>query len=200
MNARQWAEAYPDMMDGVMPVVSLPISVSGRNLLWRRMVIDSIRSDPDWKNGEYTEAPRGLIVGYNILRMMIDSASALQGEAPNGPAADKFLAADRLAAEHIDANDILYSLESSFTYDPQAGLSRIKTELFALNFDDDEFNPDKLQVLQREVPKLERGRYVVQPGTLSSPGHLTMTRPDLWAHHVADFMQWLGAARSQTSR
>jgi hypothetical protein len=111
--------------------------------------------------------------------MMIDSASALQGEAPNGPAADKFLAADRLAAEHIDANDILYSLESSFTYDPQAELSRIKTELFALNFDDDEFNPDKLQVLQREVPKLARGRYVVQPGTLSSPGHLTMTRPDL---------------------
>jgi homoserine O-acetyltransferase/O-succinyltransferase len=200
MNAWQWAEAYPDMMDGVMPVVSLPISVSGRNLLWRRMVIDSIRSDPDWKNGEYTEAPHGLIVGYNILRMMIDSTSALQSEAPNGLAADKFLTAARVAAEHIDANDLLYSLESSFIYDPQPGLSRIKTKLLALNFDDDEFNPDKLQVLQREVPKLARGRYVVQPGTLSSPGHLTMTRPDLWAYHVADFMQWLDAAPPQISR
>jgi homoserine O-acetyltransferase len=52
MNAWQWAEAYPDMMDGVMPVVSLPIPVSGRNLLWRRMVIDSIRSDLQWKNGK----------------------------------------------------------------------------------------------------------------------------------------------------
>jgi len=192
MNAWQWAEAYPDMMDGVMPVVSLPISVSGRNLLWRRMVIDAIRSDPEWKNGNYTETPRSWIVGYNILRMMIDSASALQYEVPNGSAADKFLSANRFTAEHVDANDILYSLKSSFSYDPEPGLSKIKTKLFALNFSDDEFNPDRLQILQTVVPKLDHGRYVVQPGTPSSPGHFTMTRPDLWAQHVGEFMSWLG--------
>lgn len=192
MNAWQWAERYPMMMDGVMPVVSLPISVSGRNLLWRRMVIDAIRSDPEWKNGDYTGTPRGLIAGYNILRLMIDSVPALQHEAPNGPAADKFLGANRSAAEHVDANDILYSLKSSFTYDPEPELSKIETKVFALNFADDEFNPDRLQVLQTRVPKLAQGRYVVQPGTPSSPGHLTMTRPDLWAQHVAAFMQWLG--------
>jgi homoserine O-acetyltransferase len=196
MNAWQWAEAYPDMMDGVMPVVSLPISVSGRNLLWRRVVIDSIRSDPEWKNGDYTETPRGLIEGYNILRMMIDSASVLQNEVPNGPAADKFLGVNRSTAEHIDANDILYSLKSSFGYDPAPDLSKIKTKLFALNFSDDEFNPDRLQVLQTVVPKLEHGRYVVQPGTPSSPGHFTMTRPDLWAQHVDEFMRWLNDAPS----
>ena len=196
MNAWQWAEAYPDMMDGVMPVVSLPIPVSGRNLLWRRIVIDSIRSDPEWKNGDYTEAPRGWIVGYNILRMMIDSTPALQHEVPNGQAADKFLATNRFTAEHVDANDILYSLKSSFSYDPQPDLSKIKTKLFALNFSDDEFNPDRLQILQTVVPKLEHGRYVVQPGTPSSPGHFTMTRPDLWAQHVAEFMSWLGDSSS----
>jgi homoserine O-acetyltransferase len=192
MNAWQWAEAYPDMMDGVMPVVSLPTPVSGRNLLWRRMVIDAIRSDPEWKNGDYTDAPRGWIVGYGILRMMIDSASALQHEVPDGQAADTFLAANRFAAEHVDANDILYSLKSSFSYDPGPGLSRITTKLFALNFSDDEFNPDRLQVLETVVPKLEHGRYVVQPGTATSPGHYTMTRPDLWAQHVGEFMRWLG--------
>ncbi|HEY0181388.1 MAG TPA: alpha/beta fold hydrolase, partial [Rhodopila sp.] len=185
MNAWQWAEAYPDMVDGVMPVVSLPIPVSGRNLLWRRMVIDAIRSDPEWKGGDYTQAPLGWIVGYNILRLMIDSAPALQQEVPNGPAADKFLGVNRFAAEHVDANDILYSLKSSFTYDPEPELSKIKTKLFALNFSDDEFNPDRLQVLETAVPKLAHGRYVVQPGTASSPGHYTMTRPDLWAGHVA---------------
>jgi homoserine O-acetyltransferase len=192
MNAWQWAEAYPDMMDGVMPVVSLPIPVSGRNLLWRRMVIDTIRSDPDWKGGDYTTAPHGWIVGYNILRMMIDSVSALQHEVPNGEAASKFLDGNRVTAEHVDANDILYSLKSSFSYDPQPGLSKIKTKLFALNFSDDEFNPDRLQVLQTTVPKLEQGRFVVQPGTESSPGHFTMTQPDLWGQHVGDFMRWLG--------
>ena len=192
MNAWQWAEAYPDMMDAVMPVVSLPIPVSGRNLLWRRMVIDAIRSDPEWKNGNYTETPRGFVVGYNILRMMIDSASALQHEVPDGAAVDKFLGANRFAAEHQDANDLLYSLKSSFSYDPEPELARIRTKLFALNFADDEFNPDRLQVLQTVVPKLEHGRYVVQAGTPSSPGHFTMTRPELWAQHVAEFMRWLG--------
>jgi homoserine O-acetyltransferase/O-succinyltransferase len=192
MNAWQWAEAYPDIMDGVMPVVSLPIPVSGRNLLWRRMVIDTIRSDPEWKNGDYTTTPRGWIVGYNILRMMIDSVSALQHEVANGPAADKFLDSNRVTAEHVDANDILYSLKSSFSYDPEPGLPAIKTKLFALNFSDDEFNPDRLLVLETTVPKLKHGRFVVQPGTQSSPGHFTMTRPDLWAPHVGEFMRWLG--------
>jgi homoserine O-acetyltransferase len=197
MNAWQWAEAYPDMMDGVMPVVSLPISVSGRNLLWRRMVIDTIRADPEWKNGAYVATPRGWIVGYNILRLMIDSASALQHEVPNGAAVDKLLDTNRLTAEHVDANDILYSLKSSFSYDPEPALSKIKTKLFALNFSDDEFNPDRLQVLEKSVPKLEHGRYVVQEGTPSSPGHFTMTRPDLWAQHVTEFMQWLGDTPSR---
>jgi homoserine O-acetyltransferase/O-succinyltransferase len=195
MNAWQWAEAYPDMMDGVMPVVSLPIPVSGRNLLWRRMVIDTIRSDPEWKNGDYTKAPPGWFVGYNILRMMIDSVSALQHEVPNSQAADKFLDGNRVTAEHVDANDILYSLKSSFSYDPEPDLARIKTKLFALNFSDDEFNPDRLQVLQTVIPNLANGRFVVQPGTPSSPGHFTMTRPDLWAQHVGEFMSWLGDPR-----
>lgn len=191
MNAWQWAELYPHMMDGVMPVVSLPIAVSGRNLLWRRLVVDSIRNDPDWQDGNYTQTPRGLLAGYNILRMMIDSVSALQSEVPNGAAVDQFLTTNRATIDHIDANDILYSLKSSFNYNPEPDLRKIETKLFALNFSDDEFNPDRLQVLQTLVPKLKQGRYVVQPGTPASPGHLTMTRPDLWAEHVGDFMHWL---------
>ena len=200
MNAWQWAEAYPDAMDGVMPVVSLPMSVSGRNLLWRRIVIDAIRSDPDWKNGDYVQTPHGWIDGFRVLRLMIDSAAALQQQIPDGSAADDFLAAARLQAEHVDPNDILYSLQSSFSYDPAPGIDRINTKLFALNFSDDEFNPDKLQVLERTVPPLKRGRYVVQDGTASSPGHFTMTRPELWAQRVAKFMQWLGDAPPQAAR
>jgi len=192
MNAWQWAEAYPDMMDGVMPVVSLPIPISGRNLLWRRMVIDDIRSDPAYNNGDYSKPPLGWIEGYNVLRLMIDSARNLQGEVPDGAAATKFLEANRATAEHIDTNDILYSLKSSFTYNPQPDLSKIVTKLYALNFSDDAFNPGDLRVLETLVPKLKHGRYVVQAGTATSPGHFTMTRPDLWAGHVGDFMRWLG--------
>jgi homoserine O-acetyltransferase len=131
--------------------------------------------------------------------MMIDSAPALQQEVPDGAAADKFLATTRTQAEHVDPNDILYSLKSSFSYDPEPALARIKTKLLALNFSDDEFNPDTLQVLERLLPTLQQGRYVVQQGTPSSPGHFTMTRPDLWAQHVDEFMQWLGDTPSHAS-
>jgi homoserine O-acetyltransferase/O-succinyltransferase len=199
MNAWQWAEAYPAMMDGVMPVVSLPIKVSGRNLLWRRMVIDAIRSDPDWKNGDYVQPPHGWVLGYGVLRMMIDSVANLQATVPDNAAADKFLAANRAVAEHVDANDILYSLKSSFSYDPQPDLATIHTKLFALNFADDEFNPDRLQVLEHTVPRLQHGRYVVQAGSATSPGHLTMTRPELWASHVGDFMRWVTETPASTA-
>jgi homoserine O-acetyltransferase/O-succinyltransferase len=200
MNAWQWAEAYPDMMDGVMPVVSLPVKVSGRNLLWRRMVIDAIRSDSEWNNGNYAQPPRGWLQSYGVLRMMIDSASHLQAAIPDNAAADVFLDATRKQAAQSDANDILYSIKSSFDYDPGPGLASIKTKLFALNFSDDAFNPDELNILENVVPKLEQGRYVVQPGTATSPGHLTMARPDLWAQHVGEFMRWLGDAPAATTQ
>jgi homoserine O-acetyltransferase len=192
MHAWQWAEAYPDAVQGVMPVVCLPIKVSGRNLLWRRIVIDDIRSDPDWQGGNYSKAPRGFIHGYQVLRMMIDGVPHLQAAIPDAKAADDFIAS---AAEQIasaDANDLLYSIEGSRDYDPEPALAEIKARLFALNFTDDEFNPDVLQVLQRLMPRVPQGRYVVQTGGPDSYGHLTMAHPALWADHVREFMKAMG--------
>ncbi len=82
MNAWQWAEDYPDFMDGVMPVVAQPIKVSGRNMLWRRIVINAIRTDPEWNGGNYTHPPSGWLQGYEILRMMIDGVPHLQAIVP----------------------------------------------------------------------------------------------------------------------
>ncbi|MBA2937218.1 alpha/beta fold hydrolase [Paenibacillus sp. CGMCC 1.16610] len=200
MNAWQWAEAYPDAMDGVMPVVSLPIKVSGRNLLWRHIVTDAIRSDPEWKGGNYIDPPCGWLQSYAVLRMMIDSVVHLQETLPDGPVTDEFIKKTHKQAAQIDANDILYSLKSSADYDPEPGLSKIKTKLFALNFSDDEFNPEELHVLERLVPKIKNGRYVVQPGTSISRGHLTMAQPELWAQHVAAFMRWIGDAPPSGAR
>jgi homoserine O-acetyltransferase/O-succinyltransferase len=192
MNAWQWAEAYPDAMDGVMPVVSLPVKVSGRNLLWRRMVIADIRNDPDWQGGNYAKQPRGFVQGYQLLRMMIDGVPHLQAIISDAKAADGFMSAAAKQIASADANDLLYSLESSRDYDPEPGLSKIKTKLFALNFSDDEFNPDMLQILQHLTPLVPSGHYVVQNGTPDSFGHLTMAHPALWADHVQDFMKELG--------
>src|SRR5580693_6494177 len=91
MNAWQWAEAYPDAMDGIMPVVSLPIPISGRNMLWRRMAMDYIQGDPEWNNGNYTGPLRGWTQAYELLRLMIDGVPHMQAIAPDGAGADKFI-------------------------------------------------------------------------------------------------------------
>lgn len=192
MNAWQWAEAYPNEMDGVMPIVSLPAPVSGRNLLWRRIVIDSIRNDPAWSGGNYTNQPWGYALGFRVLRMMIDGVPRLHATLGNVQETDDFLqAADRVSGAG-DANDLMYSLDSSRDYNPLPELRKIKTRVFALNFSDDEFNPDVLGILEEYIPRVKEGSYVVQQGTPSSFGHLTMANPSLWAAHVADFMKSLG--------
>jgi homoserine O-acetyltransferase/O-succinyltransferase len=200
MNAWQWAEAYPDFTDGVMPVVSLPIKVSGRNLIWRKLAIDSVVSDPEYDSGNYSKPTRGSIQAYELLRMMIDGVPHLQAIAPDSAGADKFIAEARTQALQADANDVLYSLRASRDYDPEPGLSTIKTRVFALNFADDEFNPDVLGILETRISKVTNGRYVVQPGTSTSFGHLTMAHPELWANHVGDFMRWLGDAPLQVNQ
>jgi homoserine O-acetyltransferase/O-succinyltransferase len=183
-----------------MPVVSLPIKVSGRNMLWRRMVINDIRSDPAWNSGNYTKPLTGWLRGYEILRMMIDGVPHLQAIVPDGQAADRFIEDARKQAEAADANDILYSLKSSADYDPEPGLASIKTKVFALNFDDDEFNPEMLHVLEGLMPQVPQGRFTDQPGSETSFGHLTMAHPDLWAQHVGEFMRWLGDAPLQVNQ
>ena len=198
MNAWQWAEAYPGEMDGVMPVVSLPTKVSGRNAIWRHLAVDMIRDDPGHKDGDYTGPLTNTARAYSLLRMMIDSVEHLQSVAPDGESTDNFLGELAAQSRGIDANDLLYSLKSSADYDPEPHLSAIRTKLFALNFDDDEFNPDRLGVLEKLTPTIPGARYVVQKGTANTPGHLTMTRPDLWAQHVGTFMHWLESGHETT--
>jgi homoserine O-acetyltransferase/O-succinyltransferase len=188
MNAWQWAEAYPDMMDGVMPVVSLPTRVSGRNLIWRLMAIGDVESDPDWNGGNYTRRPRGWTQAYQLLRLMIDGVPHMQAIAPDIAGAGKFIEDAAKQSTGAEPIDVLYSLKASADYDPEPALKTITTKVFALNFGDDEFNPDSLQILQTRISHVERGQYVVQPGSAQSFGHLTMAHPEQWAEHVATFM------------
>ena len=57
MHSWLWAERHPDVMDGVVPLACLPTQIAGRNRMWRRLVSDDIRGDPDWNGGNYTRQP-----------------------------------------------------------------------------------------------------------------------------------------------
>ena len=190
MQTWLWGERKPDFMDALMPLASLPVQIAGRNRMMRRMIIDSIRSDPEWKNGEYSSQPRGLVAAHYILMMMSSSALQWQKQAPTRDAADQFMenwVARR--AEKADANDLLYQVEASRNYDPAPKLDTIKAPLLAINSADDVINPPELGILEREIQRVPKGRAIVLPITEKTRGHGTHTFPEIWQRHLAELLR-----------
>ncbi len=70
MHTWLWGEMYPDFMDALLPLASLPVQIAGRNRMMRRVVIDPIRNDPEWNQGEYKTQPRGLTTAIYTLLFM----------------------------------------------------------------------------------------------------------------------------------
>jgi homoserine O-acetyltransferase/O-succinyltransferase len=191
MNAWQWAEAYPNAMEGIMPVACFPSAITGRNLLWRRMVVNAIKSDPAWEGGNYKSPPPSVALGAGIVRLMIDGVPHLQETVSTSEKADAFLRNIRQQAVRGDANDLIYALEASGDFDAKPGLSRVKAKVLAMNFADDEFYRDSLQTLQRDTRVIPDARVVVRGISDGSAGHLSMARPALWADQARDFVAWL---------
>jgi homoserine O-acetyltransferase/O-succinyltransferase len=129
--------------------------------------------------------------------MMIDGVPHLQAVISDTTAAEDFMAAAVKQNAQSDPNDLLYSLEASRDYNPEPGLAMIKAKVYALNFSDDEFNPDGLGLLQSRMKLVRKGSYFVQQGSSDSFGHLTMAHPSLWAARVREFMNSLESAESK---
>jgi len=187
MQTWVWGETYPDFMDALMPLASLPAEIAGRNRVMRRMILDAIKSDPAWAGGEYREQPKeGLTAAVNILLMMTSSPSQWQKQAPTREAADKFYE-ERLRAQlaRADANDMLYQFDSSREYDPAPKLEAIKAPLVAVNSADDLVNPPELGIMEREIKRVRRGRYVLIATSDETRGHGTHSLPALWQKHLA---------------
>jgi homoserine O-acetyltransferase len=190
MHTWMWASRYPDFMDALMPLASLPTQISGRNRVWRRVVIDAIRNDPEWKNGDYTTQPQSLRTAAQMLWLVGSNPILRQNAAPTLADADRVL--DQYVANYIrtgDANDILYALEASRDYDPAPGLERIKAQLVAINSADDIINPPELQILEREITRVARGRAIVLPLSDRTTGHGTHTQAALWKQYLVELLQ-----------
>jgi homoserine O-acetyltransferase len=190
MHTWLWGQTYPDFMDALMPLASLPTQIAGRNRMWRKMISESIRTDPEWRDGEYKTQPRGLHFAAELLAFMSSSATLRQQEAPTLEKADKLL--DKLANDTLktaDANDILYAVESSRDYDPGPGLDKIRVPLVAVNFADDLINPPELGVLEREIKHVKRGKAVVMPQSDKTRGHGTHTLAAVWKEHLAELLK-----------
>jgi homoserine O-acetyltransferase len=193
MHCWVWGEMYPDFVDGLVPLAGAPVQIAGRNRIMRKMIMDSIRNDPAWKNGEYTEPPRqGLSSAINILMLMSSSPLQWHKQSPTRDAADKWYedqVRSRLAS--TDANDMLYQFNASRSYDPSPNLDKIVAAVLAINSADDVVNPSELGLMEKLMPRVKRGKYVLIPTSDQTRGHGTHSLPAIWGRYLQEFLDAL---------
>lgn len=186
-----WGQRYPGFMDALVPMASLPSEMSSRNWILRRLVIDSVRNDPDWMNGNYTKQPKSLQFASVFYGFASNGGiQALQKAAPTREKADQLLNQRLNAPFSGDANDHLYQWDSSRDYNPSPGLEKIQAALLAINSADDERNLPELGLLQSEVKRVKNGRFVILSASENTVGHgTTGQQARLWARHLAELLQ-----------
>ncbi len=189
MHAWVWGEKHPGFMDGLVPLACVPAQIAGRNRMFRKMVSDDIRGDPDWRNGDYTAQPQGLTAALQVLLFMVSSPLQWQKAAPTRDDADRFLGEQmKSRGSGADANDFLYAFEASRDYDPSPELEKITAPVLAINSADDVVNPPELGLMEKLMPRVKRGRYVLIPTGPETRGHGTHSWPAVWREHLKKFL------------
>ena len=190
MQTWMWAMKYPDMMDLAVPMASLPAPMSGRNWMLRRMLTESIRKDPLWMGGNYTQQPPS----WQFASVFYSTATSggnqgLQKIAPSSDKGDALLKQRLTAPMPGDANDHLFQWESSKDYDPSAELEKIKATVLVINSADDERNPPELGILEKALPRIKNAKALVIPGSPETFGHGTTGNARFWKKEVGELLQ-----------
>jgi homoserine O-acetyltransferase/O-succinyltransferase len=189
MHSWMWGERNPDFMDALMPLACLPEPIAGRNRMWRKMLMDSITNDPEWKHGDYQQQPAGLTAAIYMLLIAGSAPIQLQKEAPTPDAADALLARQvEQRRKTTDANDLLYAVASSRDYDPSKDLEKVKAWVMYINSADDFINPPELAIAPRDVQRVKHGRFVLVPASDATHGHGTHTYAAVWQQYLAELL------------
>ena len=190
MHVWLWGEKYPDFMDALVPMACQPTPMSARNWMMRRLIIDSVKNDPDWHDGNYTTQPRNVkaaAVFYGIATS--GGTLAYSKLAPTRAAADKMLD-DRLAAPFTaDANDFMYQWDASGDFDPTADLPKIKAKVLAINAADDERNPPETGLTETALKQVKDARLYLIPASTETRGHGTTGNAKFFTKQLAEFLQ-----------
>ncbi len=190
MHSFVWGETYADFMDALMPLACLPTQIAGRNRIWRKLVIDAIQNDPAWAGGEYKAEPTAALRTAESLLLIAGSAPiVMQKTYPTRDDADKY--AESYVANGLktaDANDLMYQVAASRTYDPSGGLEKIKAPVMWVNSADDFINPPELGLADGFAARLKHGRFVLIPASDQTHGHGTHTWAAIWKGYLEELL------------
>jgi homoserine O-acetyltransferase len=194
MQAWLWGGRYPAMMDAIVPMACLPIAMSGRNWMLRRMLTESIRNDPEWQGGNYGAQPRNMathLLYFNLAT--IGGNQALYKAAPTAARGTEYITKALAQPFRGDANDVLFQWESSYDFDPTANLGKIGAAVLAINSADDERNPPELGVMEPVIKRLKNAKYLEIPASTETRGHGTTASAKWYKKELAELLQ--GAPR-----
>ena len=191
MHAFVWGTTYPGFARRLAPFACNAVELAGRNRIWRRMSIDAIERDPTWNNGNYAQEPeQGRQEERDIALIAGSSPLAWQVAYPTRESAEAFLTrarTDQLASDN-DANDTIYQLDASRSYNPAPLLSRITVPVLWVNSADDFINPPELGLAQQQVKLMPRARFVLIPASADTHGHGTHTWAKFWKADLTRLM------------
>jgi homoserine O-acetyltransferase len=189
MQSWVWGVSYPQAMDALVPMASQPTEMASRNWMLRRMMIETIRNDPDYNNGNYTTQPR--MLKYANVAFGIATAGgtlAYQMQASTGALADKIVDERLNAPVTADANDFIYQWESSRGYNPSPGLEKIEAAVLAVNAADDERNPPETGLMDRELKRIKNAKMLLIPASTETRGHLTTGAAKFYKQQLLDLL------------
>jgi homoserine O-acetyltransferase len=191
MHSFVWGETYPDFMDALMPLACLPTEIAGRNRIWRAALIQAIQNDPEWKGGDYASQPLEALRTAAALQLIAGGAPiVMQNDFGTRDKADA--EAKRYTENYlktVDANDIMYAVSASRTYNPSKDLEKIKAPLMWVNSADDFINPPEIGLAEGFARRLKHGHYILIPASAETHGHGTHTWAALWKGYLQELLK-----------
>jgi homoserine O-acetyltransferase len=191
MHSFMWGEMYPTFSSALMPLACEPIEIAGLNRMWRQMVIDGIEKDPAWSGGDYSKQPeQGLRTAESILFIAGGAPLNLQKTYPTREAAKAYVE-QRVESgiAELDANDLIYQVDSSRNYNPWPNLEKIKTPLTWVNSADDFINPRNLDEPGQALKRMSKtARFRLIPESAGTHGHGTHTWATFWKNDLSELL------------
>jgi homoserine O-acetyltransferase len=190
METWLWGERYPDYMDALVPMASQPTAMASRNWMLRRMMLETIRNDPDYHDGNYTTQPRFMKIASVFFGIATAGGTLNYQElAPTREKADKIVDARLAAPMPADANDFLWQWGSSADYDAAPGLERIEASLLAINSTDDERNPPETGLMTQAMKQVKSGKLYLILASDETSGHLTTGNAKFYKQELQNLLQ-----------